>query len=441
MNNRIVKNASWIILCRIMQAVLNLVVSMITARYLGPSDYGLITYASSIVAFVVPLVRLGLNGILVQEFIEEPENDGMIIGTSTTLTVLSSLAGILGIWFFTSIANPDEPTTVVVCVIYSISLIFQMTEMIQYWYQAKLLSRYVSVVSLLSRIAVSLYRVFIVVSGKSIYWFSIVNSLDFVIISAALYKIYHKFGGQRLAFSLEMAKRMLSKSKHFIIAGVMVSVFGQTDKIMLKLMISDAESGQYSVALTCAGMSVFLFTAIIDSLRPEIYENKKNDELQYRKNNIRLYSIIIYMALFQSVVLTLLAEPIISILYGAEYLAAADVLRIVTWYSAFSYLGSARHIWFLAENKQKYIWITNSVGAITNIVGNSLLIPRFGASGAAVASVGTQILTNFILSFIKPIRENGMWILAAFSPRVLYELLIDIKRQEKKKCHYSRIKH
>ena len=76
LNNRIVKNASWIIVCRIIQAGLNLVVSMITARYLGPSNYGLITYASSIVAFIVPLVQLGINGILVQQFVEEPENTG-----------------------------------------------------------------------------------------------------------------------------------------------------------------------------------------------------------------------------------------------------------------------------------------------------------------------------------------------------------------------------
>lgn len=424
MNNRIVKNASWIIACRIVQAVLSLAVSMITARYLGPSNYGLITYASSLVAFIVPVIQLGINGILVQEFVNCPTNSGRTIGTTTILTTISSLLGILGIWAFTSIVNHNETDTIIVSVLYSVSIFFQMTEMIQYWYQAQLLSKYVSIVSLISRVIVSVYKVYIIIAGKSIYWFSIVNSLDYLIISVCLFAIYFKLGGQKLSFSATTATKMLAKSKHFIISGLMVSVFGQTDKIMLKLMIGDAESGYYSAAITCAGMSVFLFTAITDSFRPVIFENKKTNESAYRINTIRLYSIIIYMALIQSVILTLLARPVINLLYGADYLYAVNILKIITWYSAFSYLGSARNIWFLAEGKQKYIWITNLIGAVVNIIGNSILIPILGGCGAAIASVVTQFLTNFVLNFfIKPIRENGTWMINALNPKVLYKMI------------------
>ncbi len=425
LNNKIVKNASWIIVCKIAQSVLNLVVSMITARYLGPSNYGLITYASSIVAFIVPLVQLGINCILVQDLVDHPTESGRTIGTATLLTTFSSFIGVVGILAFTTVVNHNEKDTIIVTVLYSISMFFQMTEMIQYWYQSKLLSKYVSVVSLISRVIVSAYKIYIVIEGKSIYWFAIVNSLDYLIISVCLFVIYFKLGGQKLSFSGNTAKGMLSKSKHFIISGMMVSVFGQTDKIMLKLMIGDAESGYYSAAITCATMSVFLFTAITDSFRPVIFENKKTDRLAYRQNTTRLYSIIIYMALCQSVVLTLFAEPMIKLLYGADYLSASKILRIITWYSAFSYLGNARNIWFLAEEKQKYVWITNLVGAIINVVGNFILIPLWGACGAAAASVVTQFITNFAISFfIKPIRQNGIWMIEALNPKVLYKMLV-----------------
>ena len=208
-----------------------------------------------------------------------------------------------------------------------------------------------------------------------------------------------------------------------------MSIFGQTDKIMLKIMIGDAESGFYSAALTCAGMTVFVFTAIIDSFRPVIFENKKSSQAVYKTNTVRLYSLIFFMALAQSVVLTLLAEPIIWILYGAEYGPATPILRVITWYSAFSYLGHARYIWFLAEGKQKYIGMINLIGAIVNVAGNAILIPVWGACGAAVASVTTQVVTNFVLNFfIPPIRENGMWMLEAFHPRVLLDM-IGIKKK------------
>lgn len=423
--NKVIKNASWIIGCKVVQAILNLVVSMLTARYLGPSNYGVITYASSLVAFVVPLVRLGLDGILVQEFVEHPERNGEVIGTATMLTMVSSFLGVLGVWAFTTVVNQNETETIVVSVLYSTSLFFQMLELIQYWYQAKLLSKYVSLVSLVSRMFVSAYKIYIIVEQKSIYYFSIVNALDFLLISIALFVIYYKIGGQNISFSLSIARRMLSKSKHFIISGMMVSVFTQADKIMLKLMNGDAESGYYSVAVTCAGMSVFVFSAIIDSFRPVIFENKKSDVLLYKRNTIRLYSIIIYMALIQSMILTLFAPIIIRLLYGSKYLPAIDILRIITWYSAFSYLGAARNIWFLAEGRQKYIWITNMIGAISNIACNAILIPVYGACGAAVASVITQFLTNFALSFfIKPLNENGKWMLEALKPNVLFKMIV-----------------
>lgn len=430
LSNRIVKNASWIIVCKVVQAVLNLIVSMITARYLGPSNYGIITYASSIVAFIIPVIQLGINSILVQEFVDKPKDTSKILGTSVVLTTVSSALGVVGIWAFTSVVNHGETDTIIVSVLYSISMFFQMTEMIQYWYQAKLLSKYVSVVSLISRVIVSIYKIYIVISGKSIYWFAIVNSIDFLIISASLFVIYFKISGYKLSFSFDIAKKLLSKGKHFIISGLMVSVFCQTDRIMLKLMVNDAESGYYSAAVTCAGMSIFLFTAIVDSFRPVIFEYKKSNEIAYKSNTIRMYSIIIYMALAQSVLLTILAKPIIYLLYGVDYMPAVPILRIVTWYSAFSYLGYARNIWFLAEGKEKYIWVTNLVGALLNLSGNALLIPFFGACGAAAMSVVTQFITNFVLSLLmKPLRESGIWMLMACNPKVLVNIFLKKHRK------------
>ena len=56
--NKVVKNASWIIVCKIIQSALGLVVTMLSARFLGPSGYGLINYAASIVAFFTMPISL-----------------------------------------------------------------------------------------------------------------------------------------------------------------------------------------------------------------------------------------------------------------------------------------------------------------------------------------------------------------------------------------------
>lgn len=422
--NKILKNASWIIICKIAQSGLGLIVSMLTARYLGPSNYGLINYAASIVAFVVPIMQLGLNNVIVQELVHNSKNEeGKIIGTSIGLSLMSSVLCIAGITAFCAIANKNEKETIIVCSLYSIMLIFQALELGQYWFQAKLLSKYTSIVSLVAYFIVSCYKIFLLVTHKSIYWFAISNSIDYMIIAISIICIYKKLGGNRLSFSFDTAKRMFSKSHYYIVSSLMVTIFAQTDRIMLKFMINNSATGYYSAAVTCAGITGFVFSAIIDSARPSIFESQKHSEKDFNKNMKRLYSVIIYISLLQSIVMTIFAPIIIHIMYGSDYSQSINALRIIVWYTTFSYIGSVRNIWMLAKNQQKYLWIINLSGAVANIVLNALLIPKLGINGASIASLITQFFTNVIVGYIIPnIRENNRLMAKSLNPKYLIEM-------------------
>lgn len=424
LNNKVVKNASWIIVCSILQSLMSLVIGTISARYLGPSNYGLISYASSIVTFIVPVVQLGMRNTLVQELVLTPEKEGKILGTTLVSCIVASLFGIIGIFSFVSIANRGETDTIIVCALYSFTLIFQMSEMILYWFQAKMIAKYISLVSLFAYSIVSIYKIYLLITGKSIYWFAISNALDYLLISVILFIIYLKKGGQRLSYSFSLFLELFSRSKYYIVSGMMVTIFSQTDKIMLNLMIDETATGLYSAASTCAAMTSFVYLAIIDSFRPVIFEEMKKAKETIQKNMTRLYAIIIFIGLAQSLFLTFGANLVINILYGSEYDSATSILQIITWYSGFSYMGTVRNIWMLAEQKQKYLWIINLSGAVINVIGNFILIPVLGANGAAIASVVTQFFTNFVLCFIiRPIRPCGILILKSLNPKILIEMI------------------
>ena len=427
---KVLKNASWIIVCRVAQAIISLAIGMISARYLGPSNYGLLSYAASIVAFVAPLARLGFSNVLVEDMISHPEREGKTLGTSLLLSVVSSLACMIGCTAFVFVANPSEGDAIIVCALYSISLIFQATEMIQYWFQAKLLSKYTSITSLTAYIVVALYKVFLLATEKSIYWFAVSYTFDYLLISAILLVIYKRLGGQRLSFSLDLGKQMLAKSRHYIVSGMMVTVFSQTDKIMIKMMIGNAENGYYATAVTCAGITGFVFMAVIDSFRPVIFEGKKKNQAIFERNTSLLYSVIVYMGLAQSLVLTVLARPLIIVLYGEAYGPAVPILQIITWYIAFSYMGNVRNIWMLAEEKQKYLWMINLSGALLNVIGNACLIPVWGAEGAALTSVVTQFFTNVVMCvLIRPIRPTLGLMWQALNPKPLWNLVTNMGKR------------
>lgn len=424
LKNKVAKNAYWIILCKIIQSVCSLFISILTARYLGPSNYGIISYAQSLVVFVTPIMQLGITSVIVRELIENRDEEGKIIGTSIVASLISAFFCMIGIALFVSFANAGEKDTLIVCILYSTILISQSLELIIYWFQSHYLSKTYSIVSLCVYFIISAYKVFLLATHKSVHWFALSNSLDYLLIGIILHVIYIKNGNQSLKVDLSIFRRIFNKSKYYIVSGLMVTICAQTDRIMLKNMIDDATTGYYSAAASTLTMTGFVFTAIIDSMRPSIFEHKKIDKLSYENSVVKLYSIILYFAVFLSCLYCVFAKLIIGILYGEDYLPAIRVLQILTWYTSFSYFGGAKDVWVLSEGKQKYLIYTYMAGAITNVLLNFYLIPIYGASGAAFASLVTQILVNIIMPyFIKPLRYNNRLLLKALNPSVLWNLI------------------
>lgn len=414
---KIFRNASWVIVSKLLQSVFALIISLLTARYLGPANFGLINYAASIVTFVFPISQLGLNNTLVQELTQDLKGEGRILGTSICMSSISALFCMAGVIAFAAVANWGDVETVLVVAIYSLNLLFQVLELIQYWFQAKLLSKYSSIASLLAYVIVSGYKLFLLITRKSIYWFAASHAIDYFLIALFLMYLYRRLGGQTLSLDFALGKRMFAKSKHYIVPGLMVAICSQTDKIMLKSMVGEAATGFYSAAVSIASVSAFVYVAIIDSFRPVIFSAQNNKE-QFELNLERLYCIVIWFSLIQCAVMTLFADLFVSILYGVEFAPSSGILRIVVWFITFSYVGAIRNIWILAKDKQKYLWIINASGAILNVLLNWILIPALGAIGASIASVFTQMFTNFILGFIMPsIRENNTLIMKGFIPR------------------------
>ena len=193
---------------------------------------------------------------------------------------------------------------------------------------------------------------------------------------------------------------------------------------MLKMMLDETAVGYYSAAVTCAGMAGFVFEAIINSAQPVILESARRGTAAMEKAISSLYSVVIYLSLGLCVCITVFADLIIGILYGSAYGPSVDALRLIVWYSTFSYLGAVRDVWILAQWKQKYLLVINLIGASANVVLNCVMIPAMGINGAALASLVTQIFTNVVLGFvIKPIRRNNVLMLRGLDPRLLLHLL------------------
>ena len=414
-DNKEAKNASWLIGGKIAQMVLSFFVSILTARYLGPSNYGTISYVNAYVAFFTSLCTLGINSVIIKDFVEKPQEQGEAVGTTLAMRFASSFLSVIMIMCIVNVVDHDEPTTIVVAALCSVSLLFQVFDTFNYWFQSRYESKITSIATFIAYAATALYRLVLLALHKDVEWFAFATSVDYIVLGAILFYSYRKYNGPKLSITIEKGKSLLGRSYHYILSGMMVAIYGQTDKFMLKQMLDETSVGYYSLASSVNLMWVFVLQAIIDSMYPTIMRLYEKDREQFDRKNRQLYAIVIYVSMAAAVCFVVFAPLVIRILYGNAYMPAVGPLRIITWYTIFSYLGVARNAWIVCENKQKYLKYMYLSAAFINIGLNYLMIPVWGASGAALASLITQICTSLILPcFWKDMRPNVKLMIDAF---------------------------
>ena len=168
MKNASVRNAGWLIFGKAGQMAISLIVGLITARYLGPSNYGLIHYASAYSVFFMAFCTLGINSVLVKEFIDHPQEEGEIIGSALALRAVSSCLSAGVIVGLVCILDAGERTTIVVTALSSLSLIFAIFETFNYWFQARLESRVTAMAMLAAYALTSAYKVILLIGRKGV---------------------------------------------------------------------------------------------------------------------------------------------------------------------------------------------------------------------------------------------------------------------------------
>lgn len=427
-SSKIIKNSGWIIGGKIAQMIIGFFVGIFTARYLGPANYGIINTAQAYSAFIMPVCTLGFSAIFVKCILDHPNEEGKYLGSGIAVRCIISTMVMFFMWIAVIFINPGEKELHIVFFIHSFVLFFQSFDLFDYWYQSKYRSKYPALYGTIGYLIAAVYKIYLLVTGKSVEWFAFATVLDYAIVAIMYMTITTRKNGIKLSVSWTTTKKMINVSKHFIISNMLVMIYAQMDKIMIGKFMSSAEVGLYSVGVAICNLWTFVITAIINSVRPNIVETFYVDKEKYKKKLISLYSLIIWLSIFVSIILCVLAKVIVTILYGKQYLGAISALRIVTWYTSFSFLGVARNIWTVCEEKQKYEKIFALSGAVGNFVLNLLLIPILGINGAAIASVVTQVITNVVVPYcIRDTRENSIHIIKAFNPQNLLIMINAMK--------------
>ncbi len=390
------QNTTWLVGGQIFRLLISFFISTISTRYLGPSNFGTITYISSYINFFTAIIGMGLNGIIIYELVNKRDKNGTILGTAILFRFITSIVCLIAFFAIVLTTDGSDPTIVTVAILQAIQLPFLCLDTINYWYQSNYQSKYPVIIQTVGYVLTSAYKVFLLATGKSVEWFAFAMTLDISVIAVLYLILYLKHKGPRLNVSLESAKYLLRVSAPLILANAMSVAYGEMGRVMLKQMLDSSEQvGLYSAALNICALIAFIPISILESGRPLVVAAKAESEQLFKKRFRQLSASILWICALYSVVITVFARLIIYILYGQEFMAADSCLQIAVWYTMFSYIGSAMHLWLLCEDKNRYVVILCALGAAFNFIANYVFIPLWGINGAAFATFLTQLLTNF----------------------------------------------
>jgi O-antigen/teichoic acid export membrane protein len=410
-------NTGWLFLERILGMFISLLVGVYVARYLGPDNYGLLSYANSFVGLFMFLATLGLDSILVRELVRDEKKRDELLGTTFILKIIGSLL-LLGVVLATVKVTTNDSFTNLLIFIIALGTIFQSFQVIDFYFQSKVLSKYTVYIQIISEILSATMKLILIFLKKNLLYFAIVILIENIVLAAGSMVMYTK---QKLSFfnwklKYNLAKNLLKNSWPLMLSSITISIYMRIDQVMIKNILDTKAVGNYAVAVRLVEIWYFIPIAVTKSFFPAIINAKKISEKLYYERLQKLYDLMTWSAIGIALPIMLFSHNIIKLLFGIQYQEAVGVLQIYVWASVFVFLGCASGRWFLVENLQLLGSIYSFLGSILNVLLNILLIPKYGIIGAAWATlISYIIITNFILIISKRTRINFILLLNSFN--------------------------
>ena len=396
-SKKILSNSAWVIIQHIYSMLTSLIIVALIARHLGPADYGLINYCSSLIAMFTTLSGLGLDNLIVSEIIRNPEKEGGYLGSALVMRLAASFISYPVILALIAVMNPGNHTLFIVAALQALGMIFQTYEVLVYWFRIKLKMKYISIALVAAITVNTIFRIVLLINKATVEWFALSISVQALVGGIIIAAFFAKKSDVRLKAGFRDARDLLKISYNCIISSMAIIIYMEVDKILLEKMTGSANVGIYSAAVVLATCWQFIPVTLIDSSRPVILEKRKTSHEAYIDQFKLLMAGVNLMAFVFALLMSCLGWFFIYFLYGRDYLGAFIPLIILSWSSFIGISGYTRTVWITGEGFYKYEKSYAVTAMILNILLDIVLIWQFGVIGAAVATLITYVYEVLIV--------------------------------------------
>ncbi|MEE3878795.1 flippase [Vibrio sp. YYF0003] len=399
-------NILWLLSEKGINLLLVLLSNVLIARYLGPDNFGKLSLLISINSMVVLLSPIGVNAIFIKEYLNSKAKSDVI----TTSIFVRFMGGVLFsvVLLFvahSSLVSSIDSYWIRLTIVSALASAFYLADFL---FQAKVESKYAVLARVINVILFFVIKCFLIFSNSPLDYFFYIAILEPTFLSfwyMVALKI-SKFSSDKGCIQIDYAIQLIRKSKWLLFSTIASVICLKIDQFMLAEMKGDKEVGIYSVAVRLSEVWYFLPNIIAASYFPKLIKAKKNSKNEYTGRLQEINDFLVIVGSVIAIFIAFLANQLVVLLFGPEYSDSGLILSIHVFGGIFVFSRALFSKWIINEGIYHFSLINHTVAALSNVVLNLILIPSYGAIGAAWATVlGYLIAYYFFLALNKRTRS------------------------------------
>ena len=398
MANSVKKNTLFLSIGQFTQIALSFILMPVAARYLGDGGFGQYNLATALMYIIFLVNDSGLNTLTTRENARDREQAAVLFGQALFVKIVLIIFCVIALGISQWIYNFPRPMAMVVAIFAIYGVFTSMAQLATGVFRSFERMEYETIIVILEKAVITGLGVYALVHGASLVTFAAMFAIGgLASLVASLFIINKKFFRIRLQVDAARAKTLLQQALIFGLSMFLVTIYDRVAILLLGKLRTDEMVGWYSAAHKLVALTSFVPSIIANATFPKLSrENQAGETMMALFTKGFKYLVFLALPLIAGV--SILAAPVIDLIYGPGYEKAASALRILALTTALSSLNIFLTGLFWATNYQKRMFIFQAIALAMNIGLNLILIPDYGHIGAAWASVATEGIM-FLLSF------------------------------------------
>ncbi len=403
---RVAANSGWWLLERVGALLLTLVTSVVVVRALGPAQYGELSYLLAVTGLLAPLAQFGISGLVARALLERPADERAVLRAAMLLRLAGcALAFVAGVVYWLAFEHRAADRWMLLVLL--AAQFATVTQVVEFWFQVQFKAARLVPWRTSAAVIAAVLKMAVAVTTQDARWVAAAFALEFLLVGAAAWIAMRRAEGtvsrpegtvSRVSPPIGTLERpsppvvrpsppwlgwFARRSPWLLASGIAEVIYLRIDIVLLERLRGVEETGIYAVAARLSEVWYMVPVALMGAAFPALWQ-RRQDAVAYGRGLQASLDLLCALAVALAVVMQLFGAPLVVWLFGARFAASVPILQIHIWAGVFVFMRALLSRWLL------------------NVGLNLLLIPQYGAIGAAVATVISYACAGWLALYLSP---------------------------------------